>query len=180
MAKKSKRVEKETRKLMESIGDLTKKHNGKYRIKGKKKKIIKKMKVTCVHWIYRKGKEVPTVIHDPENPNNWKCTICGTSFPVKPIDDIKTSDGVISGYKDCTDKMISLINQIQFWSVKLGGDKEDTKMFLQLRKMLPRFNSVSKQILKNVRKREALENNPDKHNVMAAFDDYSSYNYRHH
>ena len=179
MAKKSKRVEKETRKLMESVGDLVKKHDGHYRIKGKKKKkILKKMRVTCVHWIYRKGKEVPTVIHDPDNAGNWKCTICGASFPVKPLDDVEVNGHTINGYKYHTDQMIQLVNQMQFWAVKLGGDKEDTKMFLMLRKVLPRFNAASKQILKNVRKREALENNPDKANAMNMFDNYSSFNYR--
>ena len=75
MAKKSKKVEKETRRLMEGIADLVKKKGDRYKFKSKNKKVIKKVKRTCVHWIYRKGKEVPTVIQDPERPGYWKCTI---------------------------------------------------------------------------------------------------------
>ena len=108
MAKKSKKVEKETRRLMEGIGDLIKKKGDRYKFKSKNKKIIKKVKRTCVHWIMRKGKEVPTVIHDPEHPGNWKCTICGASFPIKPMS--------LADYQSQTEHMLEIVNQMQFWS----------------------------------------------------------------
>lgn len=169
-AKKSKKVEKETRRLMETVADLVKKKGDRYKFKSKNKKVVKKVKRTCVHWIIRKGKEVPTVIHDPEHPGNWKCTICGASFPIRPAD--------LNVYFNTTDNMMAFVNQMQFWSVKLGGDAEDTRMFIRLKENLPRFAKVSKQILKRVNQREAWEKNRERSDVMSQFDAYSGFNYR--
>ena len=170
MAKKSKKVEKETRRLMEGIADLVKKKGDRYKFKSKNKKVIKKVKRTCVHWIYRKGKEGPTVIQDPERPGYWKCTICGASFKVKP--------STPEAYHDASQAMLEYVNQMQFWSVKLGGDAEDTKMFLKLKEMIPRFEKASRHILKQVNKREALENNRQNSDILAQFDAYTGFNYR--
>jgi hypothetical protein len=175
MAKKSKKIEKETRKLIESIGDMVKRKNGRYKFKSKNKKIVKKVKKTCVHWIMRKGKEVPTVVHDPENPGMWRCAICGAKFPIKPL--APTEDGR-SAYQVAANDMLGLVNQMQFWSVKLGGDAEDTKMFIKLKELLPRYAKVSKQILKRINKREEYENNRKRSDVMSQFDAYAGFNYR--
>ena len=67
---------------------------------------------------------------------------------------------------------------MQFWSVKLGGDAEDTKMFLKLKEMIPRFEKASRHILKQVNKREALENNRQNSDILAQFDAYTGFNYR--
>lgn len=170
MAKKSKKVEKETRRLMEGISDLVKKKGDRYRFKTKKKKVIKKVQRTCVHWIIKKGKEIPTVIHDPDRPGYWKCTLCGASWPVKP-GELKDYQATISG-------ALEMVNQMQFWSVKLGGDADDTKMFLRLKEALPRMEKVSKHILKLVNKRDAYENNRKNSDALAQFDAYSGFNYR--
>lgn len=173
MAKKSKKIEKETRRLMESISDLVKKKGGdRYKFKSKNKKVVKKVKRTCVHWIIRKGKEVPTVTHS-EN-GMWKCAICGAEFPIRPVDPVNG----MNGYEWETKKMLQLINQMQFFGVKLGGDAEDTKMFIKLKELLPRFSKVSKQILKRVNKREEYENNRKRSDVMSQFDAYSGFNYK--
>ena len=172
MAKKCK-VEKETRKLISAVSELVKKKNDRYKFKTKKKKVIKQVKRTCVHWIHRKGKEVPTVVQS-DRPGYWKCAICGAEFPIKPLESI---DGK-NGYQIETERMLEIVNQMQFWGVKLGGDAEDTKMFLALRKMLPRFSKVSKQILKRVNKREEYENRNKSSDVMSQFDAYSGFGYR--
>jgi len=170
MAKKSKKVEKETRRLMESISDLVKKKGDRYKFKSKSKKVVKKVKKTCVHWIIRKGKETPTVIQDPDRPGYWKCTICQASFPIRPI----TTEEYIANSND----MLALVNQMQFWSVKLGGDADDTKMFIRLKSDIPRFQKVSKQILKRVNQRAVWEKNRENADVMSQFDAYSGFNYR--
>lgn len=170
MAKKSKKVEKETRRLIEGISDLVKKKGDRYKFRSKNKKVIKKVKRTCVHWIMRKGKEVPTVIRDPERPGYWKCTICGASFPVSP--------STPEEYQQAVNQLLEYVNQMQFWSVKLGGDADDTKMFLRLKETLPRMEKVSRQILKQVNKRNALENNRQNSDVLAQFDSYAGFNYR--
>ena len=170
MSKKSKKVEKETRRLMESIADLVKKKGDRYKFKSKNKKVIKKVKKTCPHWIIRKGKEVPTVVQDPERSGYWKCTICGESFPIKPA----TRDE----YEAASKQMLEFVNQMQFWSVKLGGDADDTKMFIRLKESIPRFEKVSKQILKRVNQRETWDKNREQADVMSQFDAYSGFNYR--
>lgn len=171
MAKKGKKVEKETRRLIESVSDLVKKKDGGYKFKTKNKKIRKRVRKTCTHWVIRKGgKELPAVIQDPNNPNNWKCGICGASFPIKPPEN--------SNYSAMTHEMLEYINQLQFWSVKLGGDKEDTKMFIRLRSDLPRLEKVAKQIVKQVNKRETWEKNRERSDAMTQFDMYSGFNYR--
>ena len=175
---KSKKVEKETRRLIEGISDLVKKSNksGKYKFKSKSKKVRKKVMKTCVHWIMRKGKETPTVSKDPEKPDMWRCSICGARFPIKPL---MIDDGTKrNGYEIKTDEVLGLVNQMQFWSVKLGGDADDTKMFIKLKELLPRFAKVSRQILKRVNKREEYEKNRSHSDVMSQFDDYSGgFNY---
>lgn len=171
MGKKKVKCEKETKKLIEGISDLVKRKNDKYKFKSKKKKVIKKVKKTCFHWVERKGKLVPAVKQDPENPGNWKCQICGHSFPIKPLDSKKD-------YTREINNMIALVDQMQFWSVKLGGDKDDTKMFIELKQMLPRFEKVSRQILKRVNQREEFEENRKNGDSMSQFDVYNGINYR--
>lgn len=170
MAKKSKKVEKETRRLIEGITDLVKKKGDRYKFKSKNKKKIKMIKRTCVHWIIRKGKEVPATVADPENPSNWKCMICGATFPIKPVEKDE--------YRAATEHMLAFVNQMQFWSVKLGGDADDTKMFLKLKETLPRFEKVSNQILKQVNKRQAWESNREKSDLMSQFDAYGAFSYK--
>lgn len=169
MAKKSKKIEKETRRLIEAVGDLVKKKGDHYKFKSKKKKDIKKVKTYCVHWIIRKGKENPTLKLDPNRPGYWRCTICGASFPIKPAP--------VDEYDKTWNQALEFVNQLQFWSVKLGGDSEDTKMFLRLKKDLPRMRKVSKQIVKRINQREAYEKNREKSDSMSQFDAYSGFNY---
>lgn len=168
MAKKVK-VEKETRRLMEGIADLVKKKGDRYKFKTKSKKTIRKIRKTCPHWIVRKGKPEPTVVRDTD-PSYWRCTICNTRFPVNP--------GTPESYQEGVNRALEMVNQMQFWSVHLGGDADDTKMFLRLKQDLPRFAKVSKHILKQVNKRAAWENNRKNSDILSQFDAYSGFNYR--
>ena len=170
---KSKKIEKDTRRLISSVTDMVKRKGDRYKFKVKSKKVRKKVKKTCPHWIFRKGKETPTVQRDTENPGMWRCTICGATFPIKPL----TSEGKGSAYAREAEKMLQLVNQMQFWSVKLGGDSDDTKMFLKLRELLPAFGKASSQIVKRINKREEYERNRQHSDVMSQFDDYSGFNY---
>lgn len=176
---KSKKIEKETRRLIESVASCIKKKGDRYKFKTKNKKAIKKIKRTCVHWTYRKSKETPTTIKDPKRPGYWKCTICGASFPIRPLPIVKDEDTeeIINPYDIKSNEMLELVNQIQFYSVKLGGDADDTKMFLELKKDLPRFSKVAKQVIKQVNKREAFERNRANANAMSQFDIYSGFQY---
>lgn len=167
--KKSRKIEKETRKLIDGITDLVKKKGDGYKFKSKKKKQIKKVKRTCVHWIIRKGKEMPTLVPDT-NPANWKCTICGATFPVRP--------GTPEEYKQLAEQFLAQINQLQFWSVKMGGDSEDTKLFLRLKDMVPRYVKIAKNILKAVNKRQEWEDRKSKSDSLSQFDGYGGFNYR--
>lgn len=170
MAKKSKKIEKETRRLIEGITDLVKKKGNKYKFKTKNKKQIKRVKRTCPHWNIRKGKEIPTVVRDKDRPDHWRCIICGATWPVSP--------GKAEDYDRRVAKMLEHVNQIQFWAVKLGGDAEDTKMFLKLKELLPRFAKVSKQVVKQVNKKNLWETNRQNTDILSQFDAYASFNYR--
>ena len=151
MANKNVKIEKETRRLIEGISDLVKKKGDTYKFKSKNKKKLKQIKKSCVHWTIRKGKPQPTLIQDPNVPGNWKCTLCGASFPIVPVSDEE--------YEKVCDLMLSYVNQIQFLSVTLGGDADDTKMFLNLKKSIPRFEKVAKQVIKHTNKRNKFEKN---------------------
>jgi hypothetical protein len=125
----------------------------------------------------RKGKDTPTVIQDPHNPANWVCTICGVSFPIKPL---TKTDGTIDYKAYARDMNILLghINSIQFWAVKMGGDKEDTKLFLDLKNKLPRYMKVQRNVLKQVNKRQAWEERKANTDSLSQFDSYAGFNYR--
>ena len=171
MARKSKKVEKETRRLMEGMADLVRKtKKGRYKFRTGKKKQIKKIKRQCVHWIMRKGRDVPTVQQDPTNPMNWRCAICETSFPVRPATQPE--------YDEAISKMLGYVNQMQFWSVKMGGDADDTKMFLTLKSLIPRFSKAQRNILKQVNKRQEWEDRKTNSDSLSQFDGYSGINYR--
>ena len=167
--KKSKKVEKETRRLIEGITDLVKKKGDGYKFKSGKKKQIKKVKKTCVHWLIRKGKEVPGVTQDA-NPANWKCGVCDVTFPIRPA----TPDE----YKDNANMMLAYVNQLQFWSVNMGGDASDTKLFLQLRALIPRYLKVQKNILKAVNKRQEWEDRRTQTDSLTQFNSYAAFSYR--
>jgi len=171
MSKKSKKVEKETRRLMEGMADLVKRKGDKYKFKTGKKKQIRKIKRSCVHWIIRKGKDSPTVSPDPNNPMNWKCNICQVSFPVKPLDRLED-------YYEITEKFLSYVNQIQFWGVKMGGDADDTKLFLRLKSDIPRFVKAQRNILKQVNKRQEWDNRRKNSDSLAQFDSFAGFNYK--
>ena len=166
MSKKIK-IEKDTRRLIEGISELLKKKGDRYKFKVKGKKKIKEIKKTCVHWIIRKGKPCPTVQQDPLNPSNWKCSICGSSFPVKPI----TSDE----YNNIAATLLSHVNQLQFWAVMMGGDSDDTKLFIRMKKDIGRYVKVKNGILKAVNKRAQMEdrNTRTESSVIDSFGGYS-------
>lgn len=167
---KSKKIEKETRQLIESVTDCVKKKGDRYKFKSKNKKMVKKVKRSCVHWVFRKGKETPTVMPDPNKPGYWKCTICGASFPIVP-DDLKD-------YQASAQHFLSYVNQMQFWAVKLGGDADDTKMFQKLKENVPKFEKASKQILKRVNQRQQWEKNRENSDAMSQFGMYSAFQYK--
>lgn len=169
MAKSAKKVEKETRKLLEGTNDIIKKKNGRFKFKIKGKKQIRAAKQRCFHWIIRKNKEVPLVRSDIGPSGYWKCTLCGKVFPIRPKE--------LDTYINDAEQFMQDVEQMAFWSVRMGGDKEDTKMFLALKANVPRFLKASKNILKEVNKRDAWDKNRQKTDLLSQFDAYSGYSY---
>lgn len=172
MAKSAKNIEKSTRLLIERVTDYTKKKGNRYVISKKKGKKVKKyVHNHCVHWIIRKGKPVPTLIDDPKNPGNWYCTICHHSFP-------KRSDGDDQYIKSTRDTL-ARVHQMQFWAVRLGGDAEDAEVLQRLRRDLPKFEKISKHILKRISQRNAKDKqkNADSKDPLNFHSDYM-YNHR--
>jgi hypothetical protein len=181
MSKKTK-IEKETRRLIESISELIKRKGDKYKFKVKKKKQIREVKKTCVHWVIRKGVPHPTVVIDKDNdPSNWVCRICGAKFPIRPdiieeMDDDKKKI-TVNRYTEVANDFLAHVNQLQFWSVMMGGDSSDTKMFTQLRKLLPRYMKVQKNIYKVMNKKAEWEKKKTTTNSLSAFENFSGFDY---
>lgn len=164
------RLDKETRKLIESISDVVKYRKGKFKFKAKGKKTVKRIKRSCVHWFFTK-KISPAVEKHPENPMNWRCKICGASFPIRP--------GTLQEYREMTNNVISIVNQLQFWSIKMGGDADDTKLFIRLKNDLVKLKRAEKTILNQVNKRQAFESNKNREDgSISQFDDYNGFSYR--
>lgn len=168
--KKNKKIEKETRKVIEAISDLVKKKKGSYKFKAGKRKQIKNIKKTCMHWIIRGGNERPSVSMDPENPGNFKCEICGKSFPIRPL--------TFEEYDVIVDQFEAIVNQAAFFSVRLGGSAEDTKMLLSLKKITPRFKKIVKNEMKVVNKRQEYEERKSNSDSTSQFGNYASYSYK--
>lgn len=177
--KKNKNIEKETRQLIEAMSDVLKKReDGTYKIKAKNKKEARKLRRNCVHWISKKKGIFPAVVRDSEKSNYWVCRICGEMFPIEPKK-TELEDGILSDpYGDQVKDILETINQFQFYAVKLGGDAKDTKMFLQLKNILPKFAKTARQIAKRINQREKFEEKRASGDVMSQFDSYSSLNYK--
>lgn len=170
MGKKNKlnKIEKGTRELIESISSLIKMKDNGPKLKGKGKK-VKAIKKTCVHWMAKKGEVIPTVETASDDASKWECKICGAKFPKAPMAEEEMESAI--------NEVIGLVNQFQFWSVKMGGQKEDTAMFVKLKKLLPDLKKTGKNIMKAIQKRAEYENNKDNsdavNNIMGYFGDYS-------
>lgn len=147
--KKSKNIEKETRRLIESISDLLKHREGGYKFKGAKKKTIKEMKRNCPHWVIRKGVECPAVEELPNSPGYWTCKICGKKFRIKPFTE--------NEYDQLCESFLGVVNQLFFLSVKMGGDSSDTKVFLKMKELIPKLNKIARNEIKQFNKREEFE-----------------------
>jgi hypothetical protein len=169
MSKKN-QIEKETRRLIEGISDLVKKKGEVYKFRTKKKKQIRRIKRTCVHWTIRKGKPIPCLTKDSSNDTNWRCSICNAVFPISPMDE--------DDFNKVSSQMLGHVNQAQMIGVKMGGDAEDTKLFLRLRGDLPRFQKIRNRIVKRATKIQHLEEQKNNSDSLSQFDSFSGYTYR--
>lgn len=170
MAKRSKKIEKETRRLIESISDLVRKKDNQYKFRGTKKKEVRQIKRTCVHWIIRKGKEYPAVEERPESPGFWTCKICGKNFRIKPF--------TPEEYHQINETYLSVVNQCFFYSVKMGGDASDTKVMVRLKELVPKFDKISRVMMKQLNKRQEYEDRRRQSDQGSQFGSFSSFNYR--
>lgn len=170
MGKKNKlaKIDKGTRELIQSYSEIIKIKKGDPKLKGKGKK-IKAIKRSCVHWMAHKGDLIPTVETCPEDETKWVCKICGAVFPKAPIPQ--------EDVYDCIKKVLGLVNQSQFWSVKMGGDKDDMATFIRLKRLLSEYSKINENIQKAVQKRAIYESNRDNsdavNNVLGYYGDFS-------
>ena len=172
MAKnKAKNLDKETRQCIETVSELFKTKDGEVRIKkGKGKKVKKTLKHMCFHFLIRKGMCWPMVENDPEDPKQWVCK-CGAKFPKAPPEPEELDEIV--------EKFEGLINTFQFLSVRMGGDKDDAALLLKLKRLIPQFGKMAKQITKAVSKRKEYETNKAKSEDLGNFGSYyGDFSYR--
>lgn len=165
---KSKKIEKETRRLIESISDILKYRDGGYKFKGVKKKTIREMKKNCPHWIIRKGEEQPAVEERPDSPGFWTCKICGKQMRIKPFTEEE--------YEQACESFLSMVNQLFLLSVRMGGDSSDTKVFLKLKDLVPRLNKIARNELRQLNKREEFEQRRREEHA-SEFENFTSYSY---
>lgn len=146
MAKKNKaRIDKNTRKIIENISDLiSKRKNGDgFKIKAKGKQ-VKQIKRTCAHWMFRKGKLLPAVAVSNEIKGELKCLICGKTFPENSLTPEEANDMCRA--------FLQMVDQAFFFSVKMGGDASDAKIFETLKRVVPRFNKIYNNEMKHLNK----------------------------
>lgn len=168
--KKSKRIEKETRKVIEAYSDIIKLKKDKYKFKAGKKKEINRMKKSCLHWIIRKGEERPATEPDSNNPHNWKCGICNKSFPIKPKS--------FEEYLEVASAFEADVNQLAFYAVKMGATPEDIKILLNFKKSIPEFIKMSRNLTKALNKRQEYEDRKRNSDLGSSqFSDYGSFSY---
>ena len=146
--KKRIKMEKETKRLVEGISHLVKKSTDGNRFKFKKhsKRDLKKLKKICPHWIIRNGEEHSALRIDRRDPPNVRrCGICGARFQIYP----KTKNQ----YQHDFDIVLSDINQIEYYLVKLGGSAPDIKLITRLKEDIPRMLKVTQNIARITEKR---------------------------
>lgn len=170
MSKKKIKIDKETRKIIEAVSDRIKRKDGVYKIKTKNKKIRKQILRVCTHWVSTKNGEHPAVVRDPDDSSYWICTICGAKFPVPPLE--------VEKYEEAVDTLMSYVNQMQLYSVKMGGDEEDTKILQNLKRDLPKFKKLSKNIVKHINEREKFEKNKNNSDATSQFNAYGSWSFK--
>lgn len=171
MAKKknAKKIEKETRKVIEAISDLVRRKNDTYKFKGKKKQ-IKEVRKTCVHWIIRKGITSPTIMTLDTSPDKWTCKVCKKSFP-KAIKEISEYQAIINAFEE-------IVNQCFFYSVNMGGNSDATKVFLTLKRLLPKYQRITTNLMKRIKKRDTYENRRMNSDIVNQFGNYSAITYK--
>ena len=149
--KKTNRIEKETRKLIETTSDLIRERpDGSFKIKGRKKKEVKNIKLLCPHWIIKKRKERATVI-DADEPGVFQCRLCNAKFWRNPLDN-KNID-------DICDYASALVHQIGFYMILTGCDTEDAQIITKLKRTLPRFRKMAKNVSRQITRRNDIHKN---------------------
>lgn len=175
MSKKGdkKKLDKTTRHVLEAFSDVIKQDdNGEFKLKakGRSKKQLKKLKRSCMHWRIVKNKIVPMVEESAEHPGYWHCKGCGEYFPIRPLTD--------NEYSDLIEKFLSIVNQMCIFSVRMGGDSDDTKMLIEFKHMIPKFEKVAENILAQLNKREQMQSQSESYGRETPFDDYNTFGYR--
>ena len=179
MAKSDKKkFEKDTRLLLERISDMVKpSKNGKFKFRKSSRKIVKNIKRNCCHWLLVKGKAETTVQACPDRPGYWKCGICKAEFPMAPF--VKRKEpgekDYTPGYTEVFDDALGAVNQILLWETGLGGNKDDLRTMLELKRYLPKMLKIAKHVPKIIEKRTQKDNRNTGANV---FDMYNGWNYR--
>lgn len=173
MSKKNKikKLDKETKQAIETVSELFKSKDGDYVIRKKKSKKVKKiLKHMCFHWLIRKNECQELVKTDAEDPKYWRCR-CGARFMKRPPSE-EEREGII-------DRMMELINFYQFYSVRMGGDKDDAAIFLKLKKIVPEFRKMVAALHKAIIKKAEYEENKVNSDENSQFSQYySDYSYR--
>lgn len=173
MAKKKSKIDKETRRFIEKVSDLIKKRrDDKYVLKGRKKE-IREIKKTCLHWEIRKrNKDIPAVRPHPTKEGYWECRICREVFPVGPLDPGDEEQGIPHEVDLICDKFLGMVNHIVLLAVRMGGDSDDIAKFIKVKRLVPDVAKMSKNICKKLNKRQKYEDNRRNNSAGGRFDSW--------
>lgn len=122
-----------------------------------------------MHWVIKNGKLKPAVQEDPTHPGMFRCRICGKLFPIAPM--------VKEELDEACSTFETIVNHAAFYSVLFGGNAEDTKVFINLKKMVPRFAKIAKQEGKALQKRKEFIESRRSLNTEGQFDSFNVINY---
>lgn len=165
---KSIKVESKTRSLLELLSSNIKIIDGRYVIKSKNRKRIKKVKATCMHWMYLKdgGGAVPTCVKTSSNV--MKCTVCGAEFPLAPYKP-EEAQAII-------ESIMGIVDQSAFYSIFVGGSSADTKFLLSLRSALKDLSKTNRNVNKLVEEKVYNKSKGADGDIMSDFNNGSSWN----
>ena len=168
--KNAKKVERETRRLIESISELGKYKNNDFKFNKKvKKKTVNAAKRNCLHYYSKNGRIIPTMTQAGSAPGFRKCRICGAQFKITPPSE-ENIDIMNATF-------LSEVDRVAFSAVACGGNKDDLKVCLAIKAALYKFNKIDRNVSKIMRKRSEFQTKREKSPIDDNFHSYAGYDY---
>ena len=172
----ARRVERETRKLIKTVTSLIKKVSANNEFKFKKKeskKYVKRVKRLCPHWyLNKRGDETPALHPSKGEPEYHECGICNALIRKRLYDMEEVDEGI--------GEFLKIINQMEFFAIALGSDRDTISRCTQLKELIPGFRQDCKLVVKHVKDKNKVSSDKNKEEMSLndTFRMYRSIRYR--